>query len=270
MIEQKDIENIKNNLEEQDEKWFKNLEKKIKKETIRAICDFDMIKEWETILLGISWWKDSMLLWYILSEMRKSMKTNFNIKAVYIFKDFLINCDIEFEEKKKYFEEVLNIPLEKFVLSLPEDSKVKEWLWQSCQRCAYARRITMMKLCKKRWASKIAYWHHMDDIVVTTFMNMIQWKSLKIMPPINHMSHWDVAFIRPFAYIRERDILRLTVAKEIPFSWCACPVWERWKRKEIKTMVWENEKIFPKYVENIFWSLIKDFNEKYKKSWYKM
>jgi len=269
MIEQKDIENIKNQSKE-DLEWHKKLEKKIKKETIRAIFDFNMIEDWETILLWVSWWKDSMLLWYILSEIRKSLKINFNIKAVYIFKDFLINCDIEFEEKRKYFEEELKIPLEKFTLSLPEESKVKDWLWQSCQRCAYARRITMMKLCKKRWASKIAFWHHMDDIVVTTFMNMLQGRNMKIMPPINHMSHWDVAFIRPFTYIRERDVLRLVLAKEIPFSGCACPVWEKWKRKEIKTMVWNNEKIFPQYVDNIFWSMIKDFKEKYEKSWYKM
>jgi hypothetical protein len=29
-------------------------------------------------------------------------------------------------------------------------------------------------------------------------------------------------------------------------------------------MVWENEKKIPEFVDNIFWSLIKDFNEKYK------
>jgi hypothetical protein len=43
-----------------------------------------------------------------------------------MFKDFLIDCDINFLEKKKYFEEVLNIPLEKVVIKLPEDSKVND------------------------------------------------------------------------------------------------------------------------------------------------
>jgi hypothetical protein len=66
-----------------------------------------------------------------------------------MFKDFLIDCDINFLEKKKYFEEVLNIPLEKVVVKLPEDSKVNEGLGQSCQRCAYARRISMFKLCER-------------------------------------------------------------------------------------------------------------------------
>ena len=271
MIDQREIEQIKKEAEKiWKNEWYKNLEKKMKKLVMNAIWDFDMIQEWEIIVIWVSWWKDSMLLWYMLSEVKKVLKVNFEIRAVYIFKDFLINCDIEFEEKRKFYEDELNIPLEKIVLSLPEDSKVKDWLWQSCQWCAYARRITMMKLCKKWWAAKIAFWHHMDDIVVTAFMNMLQWRTLKIMPPINHMSHWDIAFIRPFSYLRERDILKLVLAKNIPFSWCACPVWERWKRKEIKTMVWDNEKKIPEFVDNVFWSLIKDFNEKYKEDWYKM
>jgi hypothetical protein len=33
-----------------------------------------------------------------------------------------------------------------------------------------------------------------------------------------------------------------------------------------KEIVRPNEKIMPKYTENIFWSLIKDFKEKYEKT----
>ncbi len=246
-------------------------EKKMLKKIKNAIYDFWMIKPWETIILWVSWWKDSMLLWYMMSELRKQIKEKFEIKAVYIFKEFLIDCDIKFEEKRKYFEEELGIPLEKVNIKLPEESKLNDGVWQSCQWCAYARRIALMKLCKKRWATKICLWHHMDDIVVTTLMNMIEWRSLKIMPPINKMSKWDVSFIRPLAYLREKDILRMVENKEIPYSPCSCPVWENTMRNRIKKeIVWPNEKILPKYTENIFWSLIKDFREKYEKDWYSM
>jgi len=63
-------------------------EKKLLKKMRNAIYDFNMIQDWETILVWISWWKDSMLLWYLLSQIRKSLKEKFKIKAVYIFKDF--------------------------------------------------------------------------------------------------------------------------------------------------------------------------------------
>lgn len=262
------IDETKKNLENSQ---YKNLEKKLKRKLIKAVHDFNMIQEWETLLLWVSGWKDSMLLGYLLNEFRKSSKIKFHIRWVYIFKEFLINCDIMFEEKRKYFEEVLQIPLEKVDIKLPKDSKLNEWVWQSCQRCAYARRIAMFKLCQKYGATKIAFGHHMDDIVTTTFMNMTQWKKLKIMPPINKMSLGDITFIRPLAYIRERDVMRMVIAKNIPFSWCNCPVWEDKMRNKIKKeIVWENEKIIPQFVENTFWALIKDFKEKYEKIGYSM
>jgi hypothetical protein len=65
-----------------------------------------------------------MLLGYLLSELRKTMKEKFNIIAVYIFKEFLIDCDIRFEEKRKYYTNILNIPLKKINIKLPENSKL--------------------------------------------------------------------------------------------------------------------------------------------------
>ena len=247
------------------------LEKKLLKKLRKAICDFDMIQEWETVILWVSWGKDSMVLWYLLSQYRKYSKEKFNIKAIYIFKSFLIDCDINFKEKKKYFEEELWIPLEKVDIRLPEWSKINEWLGKSCQWCAYARRIAMFKLCEKYWATKIIYGHHMDDIVVTSFMNMIEWRNLKIMPIKNRMRLWDITFIRPMAYIREKEILRFAEMNNIPFSPCNCPVWSEGMRNKIKKeIIWPNEKIIPKYTENIFWALEKDFREKYEESGYSM
>lgn len=248
-----------------------SLEKRLLKNLRNAICDFDMIEEWETVILWVSWGKDSMVLWYLLSQYRKYAKIKFEVKAIYIFKSFLIDCDINFLEKKKYFDEELWIPLEKIDIKLPEDSKLINWVGQSCQWCAYARRIAMFKLCEKYWATKIMYWHHMDDIVVTAIMNMTQWRKLKIMPIKNKMHLWDITFIRPMAYIREKDILKFAEMKEIPYSWCNCPVWTDGRRNKIKhEILWANEKVIPDYVENTFWALAKDFRDKYEKSWYSM
>lgn len=247
------------------------LEKKCLRKMKNAIYDFWMIKKWDIVLVWVSWWKDSMLLGYLLKELQKSMKEKFEIRAVYIFKKFLIDCDIKFEEKREFFEKQLNIPLEKINIKLPKDSKLNDWVWKSCQRCAYARRIAMMKLCEKYKANKICFGHHMDDIVVTTLMNMIEWRKLKIMPPINKMNSWDITFIRPMAYLREKEIMRLVQQNNIPYSPCSCPIWENTMRNRIKKeIVWPNEKIMPKYTDNIFWALVKDFKEKYEKNEYNM
>ena len=67
-----------------------------------------------------------MLLGYMMSKLQRSMKEKFKIRGVYIFKEFLIDCDIRFEEKRKYFEDELGIPLEKVNIQLPEESKLNE------------------------------------------------------------------------------------------------------------------------------------------------
>lgn len=241
-------------------------EKKMLRDIQRAIKDFDMIADWDTVLLWVSGWKDSMFLGYAMSQLQKRMKNKFKIIWVYMFKEFLIDCDIRFEEKKKYYEEVLNIPLEKVNIKLPEDSKINEhWVKQTCQWCAYARRISMMKLCQKFWATKIMLWHHMDDVVVTTFMNMTQWRKFQVMAPKNKLISWKLSFIRPMVYLREKDIMSFVKENEIPYSWCECPVGEDWMRMKIKKeIIWHNEKILPNFTENVFWAFIKEFQNKYK------
>lgn len=245
-----------------------NLEKNILQKTKQAIYDFDMIQDGDLILLWVSGWKDSMLLWYTLKELQKSMKQKFEMRAVYMFKEFLIHCDIQFEEKRAYYEDVLWIPLEKVDIQLPEGSKVNEWIWLSCQWCAYSRRISMMKLCQQYGATKICYGHHLDDIVTTTFMNLANGRNLKIMPPINKMQKSNVSFIRPLSYVREMDIKKLCIEKWIPFSACSCPVWETTMRNKVKYELWDLEKKLPNFMENSFWGLVKDFKEKYEDKQY--
>jgi hypothetical protein len=43
-----------------------------------------------------------------------------------MFKEFLIDCDIQFEEKSRYYREVLNIELEKVNIVLPAESELNE------------------------------------------------------------------------------------------------------------------------------------------------
>lgn len=248
--------------------YLKNKEEKIQKKILQAIYDFQMLCPNETILLAVSWGKDSMFLWYFLKKISYFLPYPITIQGIYIYKNFLINCDIAFEEKKQYFEKELSIPLEKIDISDHVSEKLKQWLGKSCQRCSYARRISLMKLCQKYNATKIAYGHHMDDIVTTTFMNMLTWKQLKIMPPINKMRKGNITFIRPLCYLREKDILEFVQRKNIPFSPCNCPIGEQWMRKRIKHMLLQNEHVFPWFIENIFFSLIKDFKNKYESTQY--
>lgn len=241
-----------------------NLEAKTRKKIVQAINDFSMIQDWDKIILWVSGGKDSMLLAYMLSEVRKRRQNKFEIRWVYIYKKFLIRCEVDFKEKEEFFKKIW-IPLETVEINLPEDSKLNTWVWVSCQRCSYARRIAMMKLATKRWYNKIAFWHHMDDEVITLYMNILEWRRFKIMDPVNKMDKMDVTFIRPLSYVREKEIIELCKTLEIPFTPCLCPVWEQWRRKEVKILLDKIEILEPGFIEKTFTSVMKDYLENLKK-----
>ncbi len=238
------------------------LHNKIRKNMLSAISKFWMIEKWDKILLWISWWKDSMLLAKMLCELRDYSHLKFDIKWVYINRNF-INTSIDFEKLLPFFKEIW-LEVEIFNMKIPKWSKLSEWLNISCQRCSYARRITLFKLCEKWWYNKIALWHHMDDAVVTLFMNLINNRNWSLMPPINRMKKWDLVIIRPLSFIRELDIIHLVEKENIPFLSWTCPIWDKSRRKDIWNLINLIEKQEKRSIENIyFWSL-KKFIKEYK------
>jgi tRNA 2-thiocytidine biosynthesis protein TtcA len=236
----------------------------------QAINDFQMIKPKEKVIVGISGWKDSMVMAWLLDRYNRIIKDKFEIRAFYVSGWPVEDC-FDFETYKKFFDENFDFTLERIEMNIPEGSKLLDWVGNRCQWCAYARRISLMKMCKKIGATKIILWHHMDDIVTTTMINMIQGRKLKIMPPVNKMRKWDITFIRPIAYLRETEIKNFAKKMWIPHSSCWCSVGSNTMRNNMKyNLIWANEAKFPNYTENIFWALIKDFKEKYESIGYSM
>jgi tRNA(Ile)-lysidine synthase TilS/MesJ len=73
------------------------------------------------------------------------------------------------------------------------------------------------------------------------------------------------------AYMRETELKNFAKLNKIPHSSCGCSVGSNTMRNNLKyNLVWANEEKFPKFTENIFWALIKDFKEKYEKVGYSM
>ena len=234
---------------------------------MKCIQTFDMIQDWDKILLWISGWKDSMLLAKMMCELRDRSHLNFELRWVYMHKKFLMRCEVDFTHMKNFFEDIW-LDMEYIEINLPEWSKLEEWIWISCQRCSYARRISMFKLCERWGYNKIALWHHLDDGITTLFMNMIMNRNWTLMPPINTMKRWDLTIIRPMSFVREQDIMNLVKKEDIPFSPCTCPVWEQSKRKEIGNLMKIIEANQPWSLENMYHAAVKKFIKDYKdKNW---
>jgi len=242
------------------------LHKLIRSKIMKAITTFDMIQDGDKILLWISGGKDSMLLAKMMCELRDRSHLNFEVRWVYMHKKFLMRCEVDFTDMKKFFEDI-GLEMEYIEINLPEWSKLEDGIGISCQRCSYARRISMFKLCERWWYNKIALGHHLDDGITTLFMNMIMNRNWTLMPPINKMKRWDLTIIRPMSFVRENDIMHLVQKEKIPFSPCTCPVWEESKRKEIWNLMKIIEMNQPWSLENMYHAAVKKFIKDYKDTW---
>ena len=75
------------------------------------------------------------------------------------------------------------------------------------------------------------------------------------MSPRQELFDGALTIIRPFAYIEESLIVQFAKDNSLPFSRCGCPNSETSKRKVVKNMIKDLEKISPNVKKNIFNSI---------------
>ena len=131
-----------------------------------------------------------------------------------------------------------------------------------CYLCARMRRGCLYSEAKRLGCNKIALGHHFDDVVETILLSMFYASEYKTMMPKLHSDNFEnMELIRPLYYVREKDIIRFANGNNLEFLNCACKFTGKRmdenisKRKEIKELIKEMEKVNPNIEHNIFKSL---------------
>ncbi|GAA5136537.1 tRNA 2-thiocytidine(32) synthetase TtcA [Alloalcanivorax gelatiniphagus] len=226
------------------------LQKKLRRETGRAIADFNMIEEGDRIMVCLSGGKDSYTMLEILRNLQHSAPVHFELVAV--------NLD---QKQPGFPEHVLPEYLERegvayHILEKDTYSIVKEKVPEgktTCALCSRLRRGSLYGFAEEIGANKIALGHHRDDIVETLFLNMFFGGKMKAMPPKLRSDDNKHIVIRPLAYCREKDIVEFAAFKEFPIIPCnLCGSQENLQRQAVKEMLNRWDKQFPGRIENIF------------------
>lgn len=232
---------------------------KLKKRTYAWMKDFEMIVNWDKVMIAVSWGKDSLAMLDILTQIKKHSDLDFEIVAVYVIPQipWIKVLSDKLEEIFKSYE--IDYIIKE--MNIPTNSELKKWIEDAntCQWCSYTRRICLMKLAEEIKATKIAYWHHMDDIVDTLFLNISVGRRMDIMLPFNPMKKWDLAIIRPMTYLREDDIIKYCNVKWIVPLSADCIVSNKSNREKIRDVVDNLEIQLPWFIENTFHAYISKF-----------
>lgn len=229
---------------------FNKLQKKLRRETGRAISDYNMISEGDKIMVCLSGGKDSYTMLEILRNLQHSAPVEFELVAV--------NLD---QKQPGFPEHILPEYLERegvnyHILEKDTYSIVKEKVPEgktTCGLCSRLRRGSLYGFAEEIGANKIALGHHRDDIIETLFLNMFHGGKMKAMPPKLRSDDNRNIVIRPLAYCREKDIVEYSELKNFPIIPCnLCGSQENLQRQLIKEMLQTWDKAHPGRVENIF------------------
>ena len=237
---------------------IKKFRKDIWSKFIKAISDYELIKENDNIMVCISGGKDSFLLAKCIQELIKHGK--FPFTAHYVVMDPGYNkVNRQLIEKNA---KLLNVPIEIFETNIFDVTAKVEG--NPCYLCARMRRGYLYSKAKELGCNKIALGHHFDDVIETTLLSMFYGSEIKTMMPKLHSDNFEgLELIRPLLLIKESAVLAWKKYNELTFINCACRFTENCsivddgtsKRKEMKNLVDNLRKINPSIDNNIFTSM---------------
>ena len=237
---------------------IKKYRKEIWSRFIKAIKDYNLIEEGDSIMVCISGGKDSFLLAKCMQEILRHGKVHFDVKYVVMNPGYQ---DKNLELIKKNAE-IMNIPIEIFETDIFE---VANYLNEEnpCYMCARMRRGHLYNKAQELGCNKIALGHHFDDVIETTLLNIFYGCEVKTMLPKLHSTNFKgIELIRPLYLIKEKDIISWAKNNKLEFLKCECKVEERGidsKRLEIKKLI-ENLKKQNKNIDNNIFISMENIN----------
>lgn len=189
---------------------------RITAKVVKAIAEFNLVKEGDKIAVGLSGGKDSSFLLMILKLFAKYFKKDFKLKAVHV--------DLGFENSTsqilKKFCNNLNLELEIIESDIAEFIKENE---SPCSKCAHFRKGAIINYLKDNDFNKLAFGHHLDDAAETFLMSIFYSGQLKALQPKRYLSRSEIEIIRPLIYLRESTIEDEIEKRNIKISNSCCP-----------------------------------------------
>lgn len=215
---------------------IKRYRNKLYNNFIRAIKDYELLKENDVVGVCISGGKDSLVLAKLFQEYLKHGKIKIEARFLVMNPGFNTQNLEELKENARK----LNIPI-----IIKESDIFKVTVAHGgdnpCYLCARMRRGFLYKFGKENGCNKIALGHHFNDVIETTLLNVFYGGTFKTMlPKLKSENFEDMEVIRPMYYIEEKNIINFMKFCGITAMDCGCKVASKElssKRAAVKEMI---------------------------------
>ena len=178
-----------------------NISKKLLRTTGRTVMKYNLIKEGDKILLGLSGGKDSLCLAHVFKHLQRVSPIKFEFKAVTI--SYGMGEDLEALKAHCKEYEIDHAVYDTKIYELSKEKIRKNSSF--CSFFSRMRRGALYSYAKDNGYEKLALAHHLDDAVESFFMNFSYNGALRSMPPIYKAGN-GLEVIRPFIHARERQL----------------------------------------------------------------
>lgn len=201
--------------------------------TRKAMDDYQMIQAGDKIAVGISGGKDSLTLLYAMANLRRFYPKKFSLIAITVdlgYEGFDLtevrklckNLDVEYH--------VVPTEIAKIIFSDKNESS-------PCSLCAKMRKGALNQAIKELGCNKVAYAHHMDDMIETMFLSMIFEGRFYSFSPVTFLDDMELTVIRPMMYVSEAEVKGFRNKYNLPVVTNPCPVDGATKRQYAKDLI---------------------------------
>lgn len=207
----------------------------------RCVEDYHMIEAGETVAVGVSGGKDSLLLLYALSLYRKFSGKDFTLQAITLklgLEPFDVAPIAALCGKLDVPYTVIDTEIAHIIFDVRKETN-------PCALCAKMRRGALNDAAKELGCNKVALGHHRDDAIETLLMSLLFEGRLHTFHPNTYLSRKGVTVIRPMIYVPEKHVKHMVKVLELPVIQNPCPADGHSKREEIKELIRTLSKDYP-------------------------
>lgn len=182
------------------------LEQKIVRRFHEACEKYQLLKDGDKILVGLSGGKDSLLLVELLGRQAQIYKPRITVEAVHVrVRERGYISDTSYLE---HFCEQAHVPFRVIDTEIKDPSlpSLKGKEDDPCFLCSWYRRKALLTMAQEKGFNKLALGHHRDDILETLVMNLVYQGSFTTMMPRLPLDKMPLEWIRPLCLVDEADI----------------------------------------------------------------
>ncbi|MEG2858061.1 MAG: tRNA 2-thiocytidine biosynthesis TtcA family protein, partial [Clostridia bacterium] len=209
--------------------------------TRKCIQEYDMIDDGDTIAVGVSGGKDSVLLLNALACLKSFYPKKYTLHAITI--DMGMD-GVDFTPIAEMCAK-LGVPYTTIRTNLKEiifDIRCEK---NPCSLCAKMRRGILHDAALDAGCNKVALGHHFDDAVETFMLSQVFEGRLSCFMPVTYLDRTKITLIRPLLYVHESMVRGTVTRLSLPVVSNPCPANGNTKRQEIKELLRELNGRYP-------------------------